>query len=425
MSSPSSSPAQLWWRVVPAFAAGYFVSYGLRTVNAVIAPELSRDFAASAAELGLLTSAYFLAFGLFQLPLGLLLDRFGPRRVEAALLLIAAAGCAAFAMARGIDGLILGRALIGLGVSACLMASFKAFSQWFPIESLPSLTGVVMFAGGLGAVATSVPVELALPLLGWRGVFLLVAGLAAAVALLLWFTVPDKPPSHAESFGQQLAAFGRIFLHRSYWRFAPQGCLIIGGFMAIQGLWAVPWMISVNGLTRSAAAEVLFLMALAMLCGFLFVALAAVPLARRGLPPIRLLAGGMALALVVELALLTELAPPWLLWSLLGFSFSLGNLGYSQLASRFPVQLSGRVNTALNLITFAGAFGLQWGIGAAVDGVAAIGFERRDAFRISFGLLLVVQTLAFLWFLRRDTPHAAAPAASALAEGAAVDPLRR
>lgn len=421
------SPSHLWWRIVPAFAAGYFVSYGLRTVNAVIAPELVRDFSASAAELGLLTSAYFLAFGAFQLPLGLLLDRFGPRRVEAALLLIAAAGCAVFATARGVDGLILGRALIGLGVSACLMASFKAFSQWFPIETLPSLTGVVMFAGGLGAVATSVPVELALPLIGWRGVFLLVAGLGVLVAGLLLFTVPDKPASHAESLAEQLAAFGRIFLHRSYWRFAPQGCLIIGGFMAIQGLWAVPWMISVNGLGRSAAAEVLFLMALSMLCGFLFVALAAVPLARRGLPPIRLLAGGMALALVVELALLTELAPPWLLWSLLGFSFSLGNLGYSQLASRFPQQLAGRVNTALNLITFAGAFGLQWGIGAAVDAGAGLGLDRRDAFRISFALLLALQTLAFLWFLRRDTPQpAATPGAAAVADGAeAAAPLRR
>ena len=140
---------------MPAFAAGYFLSYGLRTVNAVIAPDLARQFNASAAELGLLTSAYFLAFGAFQLPLGVLLDRFGPRRVEAALLLVAGVGCALFGLAEGLNGLVLGRALIGMGVSACLMASFKAFSQWFPLDRLPSLTGTIMVAGGIGALATS------------------------------------------------------------------------------------------------------------------------------------------------------------------------------------------------------------------------------------------------------------------------------
>ena len=395
---------QLWWRIVPAFAAGYFLSYGLRTVNAVIAPELARDFSATAAELGLLTSAYFLAFGAFQLPLGLLLDRFGPRRVEAALLLVASAGCALFGLAPTLDGLVFGRALIGLGVSACLMASFKAFSQWFPIEMLPSLTGTIMVAGGLGALATSVPVELALPAIGWRGVFLALAGLGVAVALGLFFSVPDKPASRSESLRDQLTALGGIFLTRSYWRFAPQGCLIVGGFMAIQGLWAVPWMMTVNNLPRSAAAEVLFLMGLAMLLGFLFVALASVPLARRGISPMQLLTGGMGLALVVELAIIAELAPPWLLWPLLGLSFSLGNLAYSQLAGRFPLHLAGRVNTALNVLMFAGAFGLQWGFGAAIDTVAATGTTRPEAFRITLGALLLAQTLTFLWFLRSDHP---------------------
>jgi len=404
MSFPVSF-RHLWWRIVPAFAAGYFLSYGLRTVNAVIAPELARDFSATAADLGLLTSAYFLAFGAFQLPLGILLDRFGPRRVEAALLIVAAAGCALFALSPGLDGLVLGRALIGLGVSACLMASFKSFSQWFPLEMLPSLTGTIMVAGGLGALATSVPVTWALPLVGWRGVFFLLAGFNVAVALGLLSSVPDKPPAHAESLGTQLAAMGRIFLTRHYWRFAPQGCLIVGGFMAIQGLWAVPWMMTVNGMSRAGAAEVLFLMGVAMLCGFLFVALASVPLARRGVSPMMLLTGAMGLALLVETAIIAELAPPGLLWSLLGLTFSLGNLAYSQLAGRFSPHLAGRVNTALNLLMFLGAFGLQWGFGALVDAVAAGGAARPDAFRITFGALLLTQALAFLWFLRNDRPH--------------------
>lgn len=394
---------QLWWRIVPAFAAGYFLSYGLRTVNAVIAPELVRDFSATASDLGLLTSAYFLAFGAFQLPLGLLLDRFGPRRVEAALLVVAAAGCVVFGMADSVDGLVFGRALIGLGVSACLMASFKAFSQWFPIEQLPALTGAIMVAGGLGALSTSVPVTLALPVLGWRGVFYGMAALNLLVAAGLMLSIPDKPGQTApERLADQLKALGRIFMTRSYWRFAPQGCLIVGGFMAIQGLWAVPWMMTINGVSRAAAAEVLFFMGVAMLAGFLFVALASVPLSRRGIPPMWLLTGGMGIALVVELLILFDLAPPMALWPFLGLSFSLGNLAYSQLATRFPANVAGRLNTALNVLMFLGAFFLQWGIGAMIELLAFGGMDRPGAFRATFATLLVAQTVAFIWFLRPD-----------------------
>jgi predicted MFS family arabinose efflux permease len=396
------NPRQLWWRIVPAFAAGYFLSYGLRTVNAVIAPELARDFSATAADLGLLTSAYFLAFGAFQLPLGILLDRFGPRRVEAALLVVAAAGCALFGAASSLDGLVLGRALIGLGVSACLMASFKAFSQWFPTERLPSLTGSIMVAGGLGALATSVPVTAALPLIGWRGVFYVLAIINLLAAAGLMLSVPDKPAATSEPLRAQLAAMGRIFTTRAYWRFAPQACLIVGGFMALQGLWAVPWMMTVDGLPRAAAAEVLFLMGLAMLGGFLFVALGSARLSKRGVTPMMLLTGAMGLALLVEIAILLGLAPPMALWPVLGLTFSLGNLAYSQLVVRFPVHLAGRVNTALNLLMFGGAFLLQWGFGAAVEGFSQAGLPRVEAMRASFGALLAAQVIAYLWFLRDD-----------------------
>ena len=389
----------LWLRLVPAYAAGYFLSYGLRSVNAVIAPELMQELGITATGLGLLTSAYFLGFGLFQLPLGLLLDRFGPRRVEAVLLLVAALGAVVFAMGTSLPALAVGRALIGLGVSACLMASFKAFSQWFPVERLPSLTATVMVAGGLGALSASVPVTMALPLMGWRGVFWLVAGLLVLASAYLMM-VPDHPSTaERETLGQQIRSLRSIYGNRVFWRFAPQGCLVTGGFMAFQGLWAVPWLMEVNGATRGDAAGVLFLMSLAMLAGFLFVATCATGLARRGITPMALLRAGMGMALLVELAILLGLAGPGWLWPVLGLSFSLGNIAYSQLTAAFPVALSGRVNTALNLLVFVGAFCLQWGIGAAADGFVAGGLGRADAFRYTLGGLLVVQVAAFAWFL--------------------------
>ena len=165
-----SSPRVLLRLFLP-FGLGYFLSYLYRTVNAVIAPNLVQDIGLDPANLGLLTASYFLSFAAFQLPLGVLLDRYGPRRVEAVLLLFAAAGAFIFAWAESLTGLIVGRALIGFGVSACLMAAFKAFTIWLPPERLPLANGIQMISGGIGALAATTPVEMALQLTDWRGVF--------------------------------------------------------------------------------------------------------------------------------------------------------------------------------------------------------------------------------------------------------------
>src|SRR6202795_3612107 len=178
--------------VLLPFAAAYFLSYAYRSVNAVIAPDLARDFALSAASLGLLTSAYFLTFAAFQLPLGLLLDRFGPRRTDAALLLVAALGALVFARAPALPPLIAGRALIGLGVSGCLMSGIKANVMWFPLSRLGSMNGWMFFAGGLGMIAATVPVEAALELADWRTLFVVLALMTLAAAALIFFFVPER-----------------------------------------------------------------------------------------------------------------------------------------------------------------------------------------------------------------------------------------
>ena len=249
----------LWLRIFLPFAAGYYFSYFLRNVNAVIAPELTRELGVSAADLGLLTSAYLLAFGAVQLPLGLALDRWGARRVESTLLLIAAAGCALFAMGTSLTQLAVARALIGLGVSACLMASFKAFGQWFGMERQASLNAAIMAAGGLGALTASTPLSWAIPAFGWRTVFiaLAIAGVAVAAGI---FSTPEKAAGGtAVPLRQQVAGLIGVLTSRAFWRYAPQSTLIIGGFMALQGLWAVPWLMNFSGLTREVAAHHLLL----------------------------------------------------------------------------------------------------------------------------------------------------------------------
>lgn len=386
-------------RIFAPFAAGYYLSYLLRNVNAVIAPELTRDLAVSAADLGLLTSAYLLAFGAFQLPLGILLDRYGPRRVEAGLLLVAAAGCGAFALGGNLTELAIARGLIGLGVSACLMASFKAFSLWFPAERQASLNAAVMAAGGLGALTATTPIGWLLPVTGWRGIFFGLSGLAALMAAVI-FTTPDKPlAAGKESLGQQLRALGQILKSRVFWRFAPQTAAIVGGFMAMQGLWAVPWLMNVNGASRESAAFHLLLTSGAMLTGFVVIAAFVNRLKHRGIHPEQILTYGMGVGILATMLIVFDLAPSHLLWFVLGLVFSVGNLAYALLTAHFPVQISGRANTALNLAAFVGAAGLQWGFGILLDALKATGIATPEAFRWSYGLLLVMQALAWGWFV--------------------------
>lgn len=385
-----------WLRIFLPFAAGYFLSYLLRNVNAIIAPELIRDLAVSASDLGLLTSAYLFAFGAFQLPLGILLDRYGPRRVEVVLLLIATGGCVLFSFGHDLQVLAIGRALIGLGVSACLMASFKAFSEWFPVERLASLNSAVMAAGGLGALAATTPLAWALQLAGWRGIFLALAVLSVAVAAGI-FSTPARPAAgNIETLDKQMRAVGGLLASPVFWRFAPQSAMVSGGFMALQGLWAVPWLITVNGYTRDAAAFHLLLVSVAMLVGFLILATSVEPLARRGMPPDRILVIGIGVGVGVMALIVADVGATHLLWFVLGLVFSISNLSYALLSEYFPASLSGRVNATLNVAVLGGAFGLQWGIGILIDALGTAGFSPREAFRLAFGALLAVQALS--WF---------------------------
>ncbi len=391
----------LWLRLFLPFAAGYYFSYFLRNVNAVIAPELTRELGVSAADLGLLTSAYLLAFGAVQLPLGLALDRYGPRRVETALLLVAAAGCALFAAGTTLTELAIARALIGLGVSACLMASFKAFGQWFGTERQASLNAAIMAAGGLGALTASTPLSWAIPQFGWRTVFvaLAVAGLAVAAGI---FSTPDKKGgAQGEPLARQISGLKSVLTSRAFWRYAPQSTLIVGGFMALQGLWAVPWLMNFSGLGREVAAHHLLLMAGGMLTGFLTIAFGVTPLAKRGLGPEKLLTWGMGLGLLANLLIVLGVGPSQPLWLSLGLVFSVGNLAYALLQANYGPELAGRVNTALNLMVFLGAFAIQWSFGAMVDLLQAAGHAPRAAYQITFGGLLALQVMSWLWFLRK------------------------
>jgi predicted MFS family arabinose efflux permease len=390
----------VWLKLFLPFAGAYFLSYLYRTANAVIGPVLTQELSLGAGELGLLTSAYFLSFAAAQLPLGVLLDRFGARRVESGLLLIAAAGAAVYALGQSIAALALGRGLIGLGVSACLMAAFKAFSLWFPAERQASLTGWIMTSGGLGALAATAPLEAALQLTGWREIFFALAGLTLAVAVWLFCSVPERPDAaRPEPLASQWAGVRAVFASAHFWRFVPLGLTLTGGFMAVQSLWSISWLMQVNGYNRATAADHMAGMSVAMLIAYALIGLLATGLARRGIKPVMLLVAGVSLSLSTLALIAGELLPQtYVLWIAYGTFSSFGTLAYSQAAAGFPVALSGRANTAFNLMVFIGAFSVQWGIGLLIDLLQAQGQTSAMAHRSAFLALLAAQSAALAWF---------------------------
>jgi MFS family permease len=248
-------------QVFMPFAMGYFLSYLYRVINSVLAPNLAADVGVDPSGLGLLTAVYFITFGAFQLPLGVLLDRFGPRKIEAGLLIVAAAGALVFANATTLSGLVVGRGLIGLGVSACLMAAFKAFVLWFPREELPRINGFQMAAGGFGALVGTAPVEAALSVTTWSGVFTVLAVLTLLVAVAIFFIVPERHITNEDQrFMDQLRGIRIVLTSLTFWRIAPFTTLSQATFLSIHGLWAGPWLRDVAGFDRKAAAGVLLWM---------------------------------------------------------------------------------------------------------------------------------------------------------------------
>jgi predicted MFS family arabinose efflux permease len=396
---PSSLGKNL--RVFIPFALGYFLSYLYRVVNAVLAPDLAADLGIGPSELGLLTAAYFIAFAAFQLPLGVLLDRFGPRKIESFLLIFAAAGAFVFSRAESVAGLVIGRALIGFGVSACLMAAFKAFVLWFRREQLPLINGIQMAAGGFGALTATAPVEAALGITDWRGIFFILSILTLAIAATVFFVVPQKKiEQNGDSIKKQLRGIIQVFSSLTFWRIAPMTVMSQAAFFAIQGLWSGPWLRDVAGFDREMIARILLMIAAAMVAGFIFMGAAAERLSRLGIKPIVIAVAGMTAFMITQGLLIMEVTS-WagILWVLFGVFGTAGIIPYAVLSQSFPLHLSGRVNTGVNLLVFICAFAAQWGIGAIISlwpGTAAGGYAP-PGYQAGFAMMLFFQFISLLW----------------------------
>ncbi len=390
-------------RIFLPFALGYFLSYLYRTVNAVIGPTLVDELGLSAGGLGLLTSAYFIAFAAAQLPVGFFLDSHGPRRTDASLLVVAAAGAFVFSIGDGLWSLVFGRALIGLGVAACLMASFKAMVEWLPRDKLPLANGFIMASGGLGAIAATAPTEFLVSEVGWRYGFVALALATLAVAFILWSIVPERArETGGDSVAARIGGLREIYGSRAFWRIAPITALSQGTFLAIQTLWAGPWLRDIAGLDSVAVSFTLLYGAIGFVIGNIVIGAVAVRLSQRGVAPIVVTGVGMALFMLVQLLVIGgwTAAPP-VLWFVFGMLGTIGVLSFAVVSQEFPDHLTGRASTGVNMMVFGMAFALQWGMGEIINlwPATADGGYAAPGYQAAFTTALILQAIALVWMV--------------------------
>ena len=389
-----------------AFAFAYFFSALLRAITATLSPTLTHEFALHARDLGLLAGGYFLGFAATQIPLGTWLDRHGPKKVILAFLGVAVVGCVAFSMATSFTGLLSARVLCGVGVSACLMAPLTGFRRWFAPSAQLRANSWMLMTGSFGMVASTLPVQWLMPLVGWRPLFW---GLALAVCLAMaviawqvprWPAAAPPAPGAADGAPADAGGYGAVWRNPYFRRMAPIGFFSYGGMIAVQTLWAGPWMVRVAGYDPAQAAQGLFWINVCMLCAFWSWGVVNPWLVRRGYTTERLIAWGLPLSFGV-LAATIAMGPRagGAAWALFCVSCTFVSLAQPAVGMAFPAALAGRALSAYNLVIFAGVFVVQWGIGLLVDAFQAGGLGDVNAFRAAMGVFLALSMASYGWFL--------------------------
>jgi predicted MFS family arabinose efflux permease len=386
------------------FAFSYFISALVRGVTATLAPLFTTELGLTAGDLGLLGGAFFLGFASTQLPLGTALDRHGPKRVQLAFLAVAVIGSVAFALAGSFVSLAIARALIGVGVSACLMAPLTAFRRNFDTVAQLRANSWMLMSGSVGMVASTLPVQWLLPLIGWRGLFWSVAGWMLLSMLAIARFVPSDPPAGPRAASDE-PGYAAIWRHPTFVRLAPMGFFHYGGLIAVQSLWAGPWLVEVCGWTAAQAAQGLFAINISMLLSFMAWGSVVPRLYARGWTAQRLIARGapIGLAALLLALILGPQAGAWV-WVLFCAGSTAVSLSQPAVGLALPAALAGRALSAYNLVIFLGVFTLQWGIGLAIDGLRALGWNTLSAYRGGFALLTVCCLFSYVWFLCRAEP---------------------
>ena len=405
-------PARAAVAVFLAFAFTYFFSALLRAITATLSPTLTEEFGLHSRDLGLLAGGYFLGFAAMQLPLGTWLDRHGPKRVVLGFLAVAVVACIAFSLATSFTSLLAARVLGGVGVSACLMAPLTGFRRWLTPTAQLRANSWMLMTGSFGMLASTLPVQWLMPVFGWRPLFW---GLAAMIALsmaVIAFMVPPWRSGTEPGGAAAPGSYAQVWRDPYFRRLTPIGFFNYGGVIAMQTLWAGPWLIRVAGFEPLQAAGGLFTINIAMLAAFLSWGALTPRLTRQGLTTDRLIAWGLPLSLVLLAAIIVA-GPRAGAWSLAAFCVSCTFVALAQpaIGMAFPPALAGRALSAYNLVIFGGVFVVQWGIGLLIDGFQAAGLDTVNAFRGAMALFLVCSAASYGYFMLANRDNRRTPTA--------------
>ena len=403
-------------RVFLCFAFTYYLSALVRAITATLSPTLIPEFGLQSSDLGLLAGGYFLGFSLMQLPMGNWLDRHGPNKVILSFLVAAVLGCVAFACADSFTGLFLARILTGVGVSCCLMAPLTAYRRWFDAPTQMRANSWMLMSGSLGMLSSTLPVQWLVPLVGWRILFWAMAGMVLLSMVFIWWWVPKwetvpAPAAAKEKEPPWWRVYLEVWRHPYFRRMSPLGFFSYGGLVAMQTLWAGPWLNKVSGYTALEAATGLFWINVSMLLAFWGWGMVNPWLTRHGYTANRLIGWG------VPFNLLAMLGVVWggsdtstVTWIVFFITNTVVSLAQPAVGMAFPSHLAGRALSAYNLVVFAGVFVIQWGMGLWIDALLAAGWSITAAYQgaLGFFMLCSLGGYGYFWWARGDNQQPSA-----------------
>ena len=385
------------------FAFGYFLSCLLRAITATLSPVLTSEFNLLAADLGLLAGGYFFGFACMQIPLGYMLDKFGPKKIISIFLLIAFVGTTSFALSQTFSGLFISRILIGIGVSACLMAPLTGYRIWFAENLQQRANSWMLMIASFGFVSSTLPVQLLLPSFGWRWIFGGIAILILASIFLILVFIPKWNQKEIINSTKNLDQSGTlvdVWKSKFFISVIPMGLFNYGGLMAIQTLWAGPWMIRVAGYTPIESATGLFWINITMLFSFFIWGYFLPKINELGFNALKILKFGLPLSFIVMIIIITlgNKAGAFFLTLFILSSIFL-SVTQPAVGLSFPSYLAGKALTSFNLLIFSGTFIMQWLIGFIIDYVKVLGYSEVLGFKVAFSAFLILSFCSYVFFI--------------------------
>ena len=384
------------------FACGYFISALLRAITATLSPLLTTEFNLTAGDLGLLAGGYFLGFASMQIPLGYLLDKHGPKKIVSAFLLIAIIGTVAFALAQSFSGLLISRILIGVGVSACLMGPLTGYRIWFKDEYQQRANAWMLMVLSIGFVFSTLPVQILLPVIGWRWIFGLISILIFIVIILTLVFIP-KWKTESNNQETSTGSLSDVWKNKFFISTIPLGLFNYGGMVAVQTLWAGPWMVRVAGYNPLESATGLFWINVTMLFAFLIFGYILPKITKLGFETMKLMKFGLPISyLSLLIIIISGESAGAIHFTIYLLTSIVLTLTQPAVALSFPTSLAGKSLTSFNLLIFVGTFIMQWGIGLIIDFCQFLGKEEVQSFKISFTVYLIICILSYLYFLMKN-----------------------